>query len=286
MKYTITLLIFTSHLLFSSVIAREQLITERVNNAIEVFYPHLGNSMCRRKAFDIIFDKTTHEKKKFESWQKYEKICSKDGIYQLILSAMHLSCGYPNKSREILEQSIRNNINYDTKYHELQLYTTYKYLGEIEKASDLAKKMFVAYKSWYGGYQALGDYYLNVRDYFNAKKYLEISIKLHDKDPVTYLLLATVYYEFKEDQKVLDYYRKATLLDSLQSYFDWRSSAAAVGVYVLRGQFKEAKDILDHQEELFPEIKKDKRFNAVKEYYENALKKSNNSNTTPPSIPE
>lgn len=52
------------------------------------------------------------------------------------------------------------------------------------------------------------------------------------------------------------------------------SSAAAVGVYVLRSQFKEAKNILDQQQELIPEIKNDKRFIGVKQYYENALKKS------------
>lgn len=129
-----------------------------------------------------------------------------------------------------------------------------------------------------GGYFSKGK---DILDWSNSKKHLEAALKLYDKDPVSYTLLAAVSYELKEDDKVIDYYWKAFELDFLATLHDWRSSAAVVGVYVLRGKFDEAKNILDLQldlqQDFFPEIKNSKKFQVVKDYYEKALQKANNS---------
>jgi tetratricopeptide (TPR) repeat protein len=125
-----------------------------------------------------------------------------------------------------------------------------------------------------GGYFSKGK---DILDWSNSKKHLEAALKLYDKDPVSYTLLAAVSYELKEDDKVIDYYWKAFELDFLATLHDWRSSAAVVGVYVLRGKFDEAKNILDLQQDFFPEIKNSKKFQLVKDYYEKALQKANNS---------
>jgi tetratricopeptide (TPR) repeat protein len=275
MKYVLAFLIFMLHLYYNIAVPKEKPKVEVVHDPFSAFYPHLGDSICRKKAFEICYDNSIEKATKIKLWENHKETCSSNGSYQLILADMYVARGYPDKSIEILKQSIHNSEKYDTRYHKLLLHTIYHFLGEQYKALELANKIITEYKHWYGGYQALGADSLYMKDYCNAKKYLEKSLKLNDKDTETYLLLAAASYGLKEDDKVIVYYSKAFELDPIQPLADLRSSAAAVGVHVQRGQFEEAKNILDLQQEFFPELKTDKKFNAVKEYYEKALEKAN-----------
>ena len=81
-------------------------------------------------------------------------------------------------------------------------------------------------------------------------------------------------FELKEDDKVIEYYHKAFLLDPYRPFLDSRSSAAAVVVSVNKGQFENAKNILDHQQKFVPNITKERIFIVTKQYYENALQKA------------
>jgi tetratricopeptide (TPR) repeat protein len=257
--------------------AKEKPVIEIVHDPFTMFYPHLGNSICRKKAFEIAWDKTIARDKKTELWKNYEAVCSVDGSYQLILADFYISLGrHYEEAKQTLEQAI-NSANYDTRYHKSLLHAAYLGLNEKSKAIALAKKMINDYPDWYRGYQDLGADFLNVKDWNNSKKYLEKALKMHVQDPVTYLLLVVVSYELKEDEKVIEYYHKAFLLDPYRPYLDRRSSAAAVVVYVNKGKFDVAKDILDHQQKFIPDIYKERMFIEVKQYYENALKKANKS---------
>lgn len=276
----LTLLIFMLNFQYGIAVSKEKPVIEIKHDPFAVFFPHLGDTLCRRKAFEIRIDKKTNEETKIKLWEKYKTTCSDDGSYQLNLAHMYLCDGYFSKAKDILEEYIKTNKNYDTKWHELFLHAAYQALEEKDKAVNLANEMISKYKHWYGGYTALGDSLIEIKDWSNAKKNLEASIKFYDKDPVTYTLLAAVSYELKEDDKVIDYYWKAFELNFFATLRDWRSSAAVVGVYVFRGKFDEAKNILDLQQDFFPEIKNSKKFQAVKDYYEKELKKANNSDTT------
>ena len=275
MKYIVLLLIF--YLSYNLAMAKEKPVIEITHDPFAVLYPHLGNSICRKKAFEIAWDKKIDKDKKTELWKSYKEICSIDGSYPLILADFYISFGRNyEEAKNILEKAI-HSANYDARYHKSLLHAAYQGLHENYKAIDLAKEIINDYPDWYRGYSDLGSDFLNIKDWNNSKKYLEKALKLHDQDPVTYLRLAAVSYELKEDEKVLDYYWKAFLLDPFKPYLDWRSSAAAVGVYILRGDFEEAKNILDTQQEFNPGIIKDARFIVIKNYYENALKKANKS---------
>jgi tetratricopeptide (TPR) repeat protein len=272
MKYI--LLFFMLYLPYNLAIAEEKPITEIIIDPFADFYPHLGNSICRKKAFEIAFDSRIDKNKTIELWKNYETICSVDGSYQLILADFYIGDGgHYKEAKEVLEKTIYS-ANYDTKHHKSLLHNAYKDLDEKSKAMDLAKKMINDYPNWYRGYEALGSDFIEVKDWSNAKKYLEKALKMYDLDPATYLLLASVSYELKEDDKVIKYYHKAFLLDPCRPFLDWRSSAAAVAVYIYKGRFEDAKEILRLQQEFNPDIVKEKRFIAVKEYYENSLKKS------------
>jgi tetratricopeptide (TPR) repeat protein len=264
------------YLPYNLAIAKEKPIIEITIDPFADFYPHLGNSICRKKAFEIAFDSRIDKNKKIELWKNYETICSVDGSYQLILADFYMSYGgHYKKAKEILERAI-HRANYDVRYYKSLLHSAYDGLNEKSKAMDLAKKMINDYPNWYRGYGALGSDFIEIKDWSNAKKYLEKALKMHDRDPVTYLLLASVSYELKEDEKVIEYYHKAFLLDPYMPFLDWRSSAAAVAVYIYKGRFEDAKEILRLQQEFNPDIVKEKRFIAVKEYYENALKNQKN----------
>ena len=275
MKYILLLWILCCS--YNLAIAEEKPIKEIIIDPFADFYPHFGNSICRRKAFEIAFDNTIARDKKTQLWKNYETICSIDGSYQLILADFYMSLGrHYKEAKEVLEKTIIN-ANYDIRYHKSLLHAAYQELDEKCKAIDLAKEIINDYPGWYKGYVALGTDFIYANDWNNAKKYFEKALKMYDRDPVIYLLLAAVSYEFKEDDKVIDYYHKAFLLDPYKPFPDWRSSAAAVAVHVMRGQFEEAKNILDTQQEFNPGIIKDARFIVMKEYYENALKKANKS---------
>jgi tetratricopeptide (TPR) repeat protein len=239
-------------------------------------YPHLGNSICRIKAAEIAWNKKIDKDKKIKSWKNYESVCSIDGSYQLILADFYISFGnHYEEARKILEKSI-NSANYDSRYHKSLLHAAYQGLNEKFKAIDLAKKIINDYPNWYRGYSDLGSDFLNMRDWTNAKKYLEKSLKLHDQDPVVYLRLAYLSYELREDDKVIDYYLKAFFLDPVKPFLDQRSSAAAAVVYINKGNFEDAKSILDNQQKFTPDVCKEKIFIGTKKYYQNALKNHKN----------
>ncbi len=268
-KYILLLLCCSYNL----AIAEGKQIKEIVIDPFADFYPHLGNSICRRKAFEIVFDKTIARDKKTQLWKNYENICSIDGSYQLMLANFYMSFGrHYKEAKEVLEKTIIN-ANYDIRYHKSLLHAAYQELDEKFKAMNLAKEIINDYPNWYKGYEDLGSDFLNAKDWNSAKQYFAKALTMYDQDPVTYLLLAAVSYELKEDDKVIDYYHKAFLLDPYRPFLSSRSSAAVVAVHVMRGQFEEAKNILDTQQEFNPGIIKDARFIVMKEYYENALKK-------------
>ncbi len=264
---------------YNLAIAEEKQITAMVIDPFADFYPHLGNSICRRKAFEIAFEKTIDKEKEVELWKKYKNTCSVNGSYQLILAGMYMSRYHKhyNKAKQILEKVIDSCPSYDTRYHKSLLHSVYHGLNERSKAIDLAKQIINYYPNWYGGYSDLGFDFIEAKDWVNAKQCLEKALKMYNKDPITYLSLAYVSYELREDDKVLYYYVKAFCLNPFKTHLDFRSSAAAVVVSVNNGMFEQAKDILDHQQELNPDIIKSRRFIGIKQYYENALKKANKS---------
>ena len=278
MKSALTILCFILYWPCNLAVATEKPVIDIVYDPFANFYPHLGDSICRKKAFEIPFNKTDKEKE-VELWKKYKKTCSVDGSYQLILAGMYMSHDRQdyNEAKQILEKDIDSYPSYDTRYHKSMLHSSYLGLKEKSKAINLAKQIINDYPNWYRGYRDLGFDFIENKDWVNAKQYLEKALKMYNQDPITYLSLAYVSYELREDDKVLDYYWKAFCLDPFTTHLDFKSSAAAVVVNVNNGMFEQAKDILDHQQELNPDIIKSRRFIGIKQYYENALKKANKS---------
>lgn len=273
MKYVLSLLIFMLYFPSNVAISEEKPTIEIVHDPFKTFYPHLGNNICRKKAFEIAYDKTIDKDKKTELWKSYKEICSANGSYQLILADFYISYGRNyNKAKQILEKAI-DSVKYDSRYHKSLLHDIYHDLNEKSNAINLAKKIINDYPDWYGGYSDLALDFIEAKCWNTAKQYLEKALTLDDQDPRTYLLLAYVFYELREDDKALDCYHKAFLLDPYQPYLHLRSSAAAVIIYTNKGEFEVAKNILDLQQKFNPDIIKDKRFIGVKQYYENALKR-------------
>lgn len=239
--------------------------------AFDHFYPHLGNTICRLKAYEVSVNKhgTTSEEK-IAYWKNYEKQCSYDGSYQLVLGDAYLSYNYYNKAKQILEDTIFN-ANYDVRYHNLLLHGAYIGLNEQQKAMNLAKKMIINYPNWSKGYTSLGIDYFNQKKWEAAKKYFEKAISLGDQDHVEYLMLAAVSYELYEYDQALRFYNNAFNFDPIAPFLDRRSSAACAVVLINKGNFEEAKNILDTQQKIDPDVCKEERFQRVKKYYEDQL---------------
>ncbi|MGD0465471.1 MAG: hypothetical protein ABSA84_02120 [Gammaproteobacteria bacterium] len=245
-------------------------------NIFDVFYPHLGDSFCRKKAFELAIKEMPIEQI-IDAWKGYEKICSSDGSYQLIIGGMYLNKGDYNEVINILEKATQY-AKYDTRYHKLFLHSAYIGCGKESKAIDLAKEMIEDFPNWYGGYLALGINFYNAKDWNNAYKYLQKALTLNDQKAQTYQFLAAVAYELRKDDKVHLYYNKAFSIDPFNTLLNRCSSFAMVGIYIYEKNFKEAKNIMDYQLEDDPTIKNDHRFIKLQKYYENELKASEHSN--------
>lgn len=277
MKIILLLIFVLSHDL---AIAKKEIVYD----AFSGFYPYLGDSICRKKAFELEVSNMSIEEL-IKLWSHYEEDCSRDGSYQLILAglyesrAMYLKYGhYDYKSViNILETSTKN-ANYDTRYHKLHLCNAYVGLGKKHKAKFLAEQMIKDYPNWFGGFYSLGGYYFNLKKYNQAKKYFDKTITLNDKYVSTYLMLGYIAYVLNEaNEKVIEYYDKATDLDPVVTILDRRGCAAKVVVLINQGNFKEAKNLLEIQQEFDPEVCKEERFINVNKYYEEQLNKQKDS---------
>ncbi len=271
------LLLFIFLLFHNCTIAQKEI----VQDAFSTFFPYLGNSLCRLKAYEVAINKYGNlPEEKINAWKNYEKQCSKDGSYQLILSDFYASYKSLDTARQILEDSI-TNAKYDTRYHKLRLQRVYLNLNEMKKAKFLADQMINDYTDWYGGFDSLGTYYYCIEKYDLAKQYLEKAFAFNDKDPTTYLKLGYIAYILNEkDEKVIEYYDKALMLDYIITLLDRRGCAAHAVVLINQGNFEDAKSLLDAEQKVDPDVCKEERFLRVTTYYEEELKKQTNTGTS------
>ncbi len=205
-KYILLLLLLMLCCSHNLAIAEEKPIKEIIIDPFANFYPHLGDSICRKKAFELEVSNAPIEQL-ITLWKNYEKSCSKDGSYQLILAglyesrAMYLKYGYYDyKAVEGILATAIKNANYDARYHKLHLCNAYAGLGKKNKAKLLAEQMIKDYPNWFGGYYSLGGYYFKLKKYDQAKQHFEKTIILNDKHVTTYLMLGYIakvkkYYE-------------------------------------------------------------------------------------------
>ncbi len=274
MKSIIVLcLVLTCNLSF----AKEKKSIEIVHDPFSVFYPHFGNSICRIEAFEIAKNKSLNKEKKIKAWNKYKNFCSKDGSYQLILADLYTTYKNYKASKKILEKAIQNTI-YDTRHHKSHLHEVYVQLGEIKRSIDLAMTTIKDYPDFDGGYESLAVNYCKIKDWVNAKKYLEKAVLLNNKNAYTYRLLTRVAYELREDDKVHLYYEKAFLIDPFVTFSDRSSSLSMLAVFINEKKFEEAETLINNQLEFDPNIKDDHRFIIFKKYCENELKKQDQNN--------
>ncbi|MGI9215282.1 MAG: tetratricopeptide repeat protein, partial [Gammaproteobacteria bacterium] len=261
-------------ILFSNTTIAKQ---EKIQDAFATFFSHLGDNLCRLKAYEIALNKYGNSPaEKIKAWEYYEEQCSRDGSYQLILGDFYLSYGFTSKAKKILEDTLKN-ANYDTRYHKLWLQGVYLGLNEMKKAKSLAEQMIKDYSNWFGGFYSLGAYYFNLEKYDLAKHYLDKAVTLNNKDPDTYLMLSYIAYVLNDsNEKVIKYYCKAINLDYIKSLLNIKSSLGTVVILVNQGKFEYAKNLLDEfqkvQQKFDHEVCKDERFLKAKKYYEDKLK--------------
>lgn len=248
-----------------------------VHDPFTVYYPHLGDSICRIKSFEIDSDTSLNTEKKIKAWKLYKNICSKNGSYQLLLADTYTADENYKAAKEILENAIQN-ATYDTRYHKSHLHEVYLQLGETDRSIDLAASIVTDYPDFDGGYKCFGVNFYVQQNWVKAKKLLELAVLLNNKNYYAYQLLTRVSYELKEHDKVHLYYEKAFAINPFITLLDRSSSLSILAVYIYERNFEEARSMITQLLEFDPTIKDNDKFINLQKCYENELKKQDQNN--------
>ena len=242
------------------------------HNPYEIYFPHLGDSICRIDSFKICVDTNLNKEGKIKAWEKYKKLCSKDGSYQLILADEYANYGDYNAAQGILEEAIKD-AKFDTRYHKLLLHVIYINLRKINESIDLALSLIKDYPDFDGGYKRLAVNGMIVKDWVKSRSLLEEALLLNNKNDITYILLTTVSYELGEYDKVHLYYEKAFLLNPLVTLMDRSSSLSMLDVHIIEKDFNEANAMITQLLDIDESIKDDPKFIELQKKFENTFNK-------------
>lgn len=242
------------------------------HNPYEIYFPHLGDSICRIDSFKISVDVNLNKEGKIKAWEKYKKLCSKDGSYQLILADEYVTYDDYNAAKEVLEKAIKD-AKFDTRHHKTLLNIVYLCLEEINKSVDSTVLLIKEYPDFYGGYLSMGANLLRVNEFYKAKEFLEEALLLNKKHTLTYHLLTRASYELGEYDKVHLYYEKAFLLNPLVTLMDRSSSLSMLDVHIIEKDFNEANAMITQLLDIDEGIKDDPKFIELQKKFENTFNK-------------
>jgi len=157
-------------------------------------------------------------------WEKYKNMCSETGEYESVLGSYIQAHGNEKEGQEILLKVIKEK----GERHDMRLAygsLTHSYLsqGNHELAKKYAKEGVVKYPNWYFGYLQYAKCFLAEKQYLEAKKQLEHSLLIFDREPMTYALLSAVEYNYRDGSKSIG----ETMRDTLSLY----KKALAQGKY-------------------------------------------------------